>query len=100
MKLKIPGSNLESRRKQISLVEQEFRLLQKIHHPNLVPLYGFKWDALEDEECFHLYVAEQYVPGLSLNFYINVSEINLLYLVCIQHLNVPITNFDLREGLA
>ncbi len=69
--------NLESRRKQISLVslvEQEFRLLQRnVHHSALIPLLAFKWEMSEDEECFYLYVAEQLVPGLSLNFFINVT---------------------------
>jgi len=81
--------NLESRRKQISLVEQEFRLLQRnIHHPALIPLLAFKWEISEDEECFYLHVAEQLVPGLSLNFFINVSAVIILtylfyFLMCI-----------------
>jgi hypothetical protein len=67
---------LESRRKQLSLVEQEFRLLQRnIHHPSLIPLLAFKWEMSEDEEWVYLYVAEQLVPGLSLNFFINVRII-------------------------
>lgn len=68
----ISYTNSESRRKQISLIEQEFRLLQRnIRHPYLVPLLAFKWEMSEDEECFYLHVAEQFVPGLSLNFFIN-----------------------------
>lgn len=70
----ISYTNLESRRKQISLVEQEFRLLQRnTRHPHLVPLLAFKWEMSEDEECFYLHIAEQCVPGLSLNFFINVG---------------------------
>lgn len=76
--------NLESRRKQISLVEQEFRLLQRnVHHSALIPLLAFKWEMSEDEECFYLYVAEQLVPGLSLNFFINVTAFILSILLCL-----------------
>lgn len=60
------------------MVEQEFRLLQKIHHPSLIPLIAFKWEMLEEEECFRIYIAEQLVSGLSLNFYINVSQLTHL----------------------
>ena len=64
---------MENRRKQMTLIEQEFRLLQKVHHSNLVSYLAFKWDVLEDEDFIRIYLAEQLVSGLSLNFYVSVS---------------------------
>ncbi len=92
----ISCTNPESRRKQISLLEQEFRLLQRIRHSNLIPLFAFKWEMFEDEECFHLYVAEQLILGLSLSFYINVS-FSVLFINCLV---IYFNYFYLKRGLS
>ena len=71
-KLQVPCNNLESRRKQISLIEHEFRLLQKIQHVNLVSYLAMKYEKVDD--LLHVYVADEFVSGNSLNVYVQVKQ--------------------------
>ncbi len=59
----------------MALIEQEFRLLQRIHHSNLVPYLAFKWEISEDEEYLNIFMVEQLVSGSSLSFYVNVRSL-------------------------
>lgn len=59
----------------MALIEQEFRLLQRIQHSNLVPYLAFKWEISEDEEYLNIYMVEQLVSGSSLSFYVSVSSL-------------------------
>ena len=66
--------DMEARRKQVSLVEQEFRLLQKVPlQRHLVPYVAFKFEVVDQQ--LHVYAAEEFVHGISLNFYLQVRSV-------------------------